>query len=56
MMIYITTEIDFKHILFISTWMLDNLLEKYMKWALDPHPPFATDFLWHPTCNLLDGP
>ncbi len=39
-MIFNITEIEFKHILFISTWVWDNLIE----WALDPPPP-------PPPCN-----
>ncbi len=34
----ITTDIDIKHILFISTWVWDNLIEKYEMGSWPPHP------------------
>ncbi len=39
----ITTEMDFKHIVFISMWVWDNLI-KSMKWDLDPLSHFCNQF------------
>ncbi len=41
----ITIEIEFKLILFISKWVLDNLIEKYEMGSWPPPPPL--------TCVLL---
>ncbi len=35
-MILLTIEIDFKHILFISTWVWDKFIEKYEMGSLQP--------------------
>ncbi len=53
----IITNIYFKYILFIYIWVWYNLIEKYEMRSCTPSlPMFATDFLLHPACNVLDGP
>ncbi len=48
-------DIDFKHIFFISTWVWDNLIEKYEMASWTPSP-ICNGFPLRSTCNLLDCP